>query len=95
MKVAALLAIGAIVSLSACETTNLASKATTPATIHQEFVRHSVMLNWEGTYVYGIGRLLRHRVVVRLRGVRHAPERQVMDARFGSTPAVARGSLLT
>jgi hypothetical protein len=56
MKAIALLAIGAIVLLTACETTNFASNATTPATIHQEFVRHSMMLNWEGTYVYGIGR---------------------------------------
>jgi hypothetical protein len=57
MKAIALLAVSAFALLSACETTNLASKAATPpATIHQEFVRHSMMLNWEGTYVYGIGR---------------------------------------
>jgi hypothetical protein len=56
MKVVAMLAVGALVLLSACETTNLASKAPASATIHQEFVRHSLMLNWEGTYVYGIGR---------------------------------------
>jgi hypothetical protein len=38
-----------------CETTNL-TKSATPATIKQEFERHSMMLNREGTYLYGIGR---------------------------------------
>ena len=56
MKAIVLLAVSAAVLLGGCETTNLVTKSTTPATIRQEFVRHSMMVNWEGTYVYGIGR---------------------------------------
>jgi hypothetical protein len=56
VKTIALSAALAVIVLSGCETTNLVTKSTTPATIHQEFVRHSMMMNWEGTYVYGIGR---------------------------------------
>jgi hypothetical protein len=50
------LTVLAAVLSSGCETTNLVTKSTTPATIHQEFVRHSLMVDWEGSYVYGIGR---------------------------------------
>jgi len=56
LKIVALSAVSAVLLLTGCETTNLVTKSTTPATIHQEFVRHSMMVNWEGTYVYGIGR---------------------------------------
>jgi hypothetical protein len=44
--------------LTGCETTNFA-KSSTPATIRQEFVRHNANLfspDWEGSYVYGVGR---------------------------------------
>jgi hypothetical protein len=56
LKIIASVAVLAAVVLSGCETTNLVTKSTTPATIRQEFVRHSMMVNWEGSYVYGIGR---------------------------------------
>ncbi len=56
LKAIILLAVSASVLLSGCETTDLAAKSATAATIHQEFIRHSMMLKWEGTYVYGIGR---------------------------------------
>jgi len=56
LKPIILLAVSASVFLGGCETTNLATKSVSAAMIHQEFVRHSMMLNWEGAYVYGIGR---------------------------------------
>lgn len=41
--------------LVGCQTTRFTTSATA-ATIRQEFARHSLLTEWEGSYVYGVGR---------------------------------------